>query len=491
MAGLAGTVGSKASRRTVETMLAVLAHRGQDETTILQSDSLAVGCCLTRGIDRSNQPISQGGKKFFIDGIAFPRGTAPENAPDSVPAMEEWIPHQILDCQTPEDFLRLVDGLDGAFALVCVDEARKTLLLARDCIGHKPLHYSLVDGTLIFASESKALLAGGVKKEIDQEAIAEYFLEGVVFAPRTPFLGIKSLVSGGVLSLGDGELRVLRSGFPRIEPRRTDPASAVSTINAMSRDAILRYIASLRGRKGIMAVGGVDSWYMAAMMEKVLAEMGETAPDTVTVQFRSDGTCDLAGGLAATGGKRLVANTGPQGFVDHLPESIWYAESLGLDCYPSKMICYRMAARETGAGYLFTADPLDVLFGSFPAWSLYVEQKAWEIRSSFGRLPSFLRMLGQRPWTVVGRKTCLKSIIKGLLNSDLYGDLDSLSNTAFADIPIGIFSERWANRIRARRRGRTGRPPSEIPRRHPARTSPRSYSVSCPRCRRTSCPPRP
>ena len=77
------------------------------------------------------------------------------------------------------------------FAFALWDRNRSTLFLARDRLGVKPLHYALLaDGTFLFGSELKALLAhGGLPREIDPCAVEEYFALGYVPEPRTIFKG--------------------------------------------------------------------------------------------------------------------------------------------------------------------------------------------------------------------------------------------------------------------------------------------------------------
>src|SRR5687768_16700388 len=77
----------------------------------------------------------------------------------------------------------------GMFAFALWDRNRETLFLARDRLGVKPLYYALLDdGTLVFGSELKSLLAhGGLRRDIDPLAVEEYFALGYVAEPRCIF----------------------------------------------------------------------------------------------------------------------------------------------------------------------------------------------------------------------------------------------------------------------------------------------------------------
>src|SRR5579864_463203 len=76
--------------------------------------------------------------------------------------------------------------LRGMFAIALWDARRRRLLLARDRIGKKPLYYCWDGRRLLFGSEIKALWpAGGVSKEIDLEALSDYFSFQYIPAPKT------------------------------------------------------------------------------------------------------------------------------------------------------------------------------------------------------------------------------------------------------------------------------------------------------------------
>ena len=83
----------------------------------------------------------------------------------------------------------------GMFAFALWDRNRQTLFLARDRLGVKPLYYALLDdGTLLFGSELKSLLAhGGLRRDIDPLAVEEYFALGYVAEPRTIFRQARKL----------------------------------------------------------------------------------------------------------------------------------------------------------------------------------------------------------------------------------------------------------------------------------------------------------
>jgi asparagine synthase (glutamine-hydrolysing) len=93
-----------------------------------------------------------------------------------------------------------VQKLRGMFAFSIYDARNRRLLLARDRLGIKPLHYALVDGRLLFASEIKSILAVAPQlATIDQRALWRYMYFGYIPDPATAFLPIQKLPPGHVL----------------------------------------------------------------------------------------------------------------------------------------------------------------------------------------------------------------------------------------------------------------------------------------------------
>ncbi len=84
--------------------------------------------------------------------------------------------------------------LRGMFTIALWDGRKKQLVLARDRVGKKPLFYSWNGRRLVFGSEIKALFpAGGVSKEMDLEALADYFSYQYVPAPKTIYRSVRKL----------------------------------------------------------------------------------------------------------------------------------------------------------------------------------------------------------------------------------------------------------------------------------------------------------
>jgi asparagine synthase (glutamine-hydrolysing) len=171
---------------------------------------------------------------------------------------------------------RCVEKFRGMFAFALHDRQRETLFLARDRLGVKPLYYSLLaDGTLLFGSEFKSLMAHpGLGRQIDPCAVEEYFALGYVAEPRTIFAGSRKLPPGHRLTI--------RRGEPLREPAeywdvRFNPVASMD-LGEACRELDQRLEDSIRLRMisevplGAFLSGGVDSSAVVATMARVSRE---------------------------------------------------------------------------------------------------------------------------------------------------------------------------------------------------------------------------
>ena len=172
-----------------------------------------------------------------------------------------------------------VKRLRGMFAFALWDRNRETLFLARDRLAVKPLYYAwLADGTFIFGSELKSLLAhGGLEREMDPLAVEEYFALGYVAEPRTIFRQARKLPPAHTLSVRRGQPHAQ----PQPEPQPfwdlrftlDNPISAddaCAELNDRLKESVrLRMISEVP--LGAFLSGGVDSSAVVAMMAALSA----------------------------------------------------------------------------------------------------------------------------------------------------------------------------------------------------------------------------
>ena len=225
MCGIAGVVSPSAGsdlREVVKRMAAELSHRGPDD----QGDWVDMSCGVALAHRRlsiidvttqGHQPMHSASGRFVVvyngEIYNFEEIRRELEAIDSAPA---WRGHS-----DTEVLLAAIEawGLDealarfvGMFAIALWDRKTKSLFLARDRVGEKPLYFGNTSLGFVFASELKAIRAVCEDSlELDQRAVADFMQFGYIPAPRSIFRRIAKLRPGHVVRLDS----CLTPGVPR------------------------------------------------------------------------------------------------------------------------------------------------------------------------------------------------------------------------------------------------------------------------------------
>jgi asparagine synthase (glutamine-hydrolysing) len=166
-----------------------------------------------------------------------------------------------------------VERLEGMFALALWDAPRGRLVLARDRLGKKPLVWTrLADGSLAFASETKALLAlPGVRAEPDLAALDAYLALQYVPGERTGLKGIHRLPPGHVLVAEGEAVRVERWWRPQVGDEELADAEWLERVRGTVTEAVRRRLVA-DVPLGALLSGGIDSALVVALMAAASSE---------------------------------------------------------------------------------------------------------------------------------------------------------------------------------------------------------------------------
>lgn len=181
----------------------------------------------------------------------------------------------------------VVQRLRGMFAVALYDKTRDRLLLFRDRVGKKPLHYTITGQMLVFASEIKGILSyPGVPRSADLDAIHEYLTFQYVPSPMTAFAGIFKLPPAHLAVVERGKpLRIERYyHFPVPDKFRPRPIAQLQDelVDQLKEATRLRMIADVP--IGAFLSGGVDSSAVVAMM----AVQSQEPVRTFTIGFQEE-----------------------------------------------------------------------------------------------------------------------------------------------------------------------------------------------------------
>jgi asparagine synthase (glutamine-hydrolysing) len=259
---------------TLRRMTDVLVHRGPDDEGFYVEGAVGLGHRRLSIIDISGgrQPLfnEDGSIAIVFNGeiynylelrrIVEDRGHRLRTKTDT-----ETIVHLY------EDFgADCVKMLRGMFAFALWDARRQTLLLARDRVGKKPLYYADSGGSLIFGSELKAVIEhANAPREIDPQAVADYFSFQYIPAPKTIFRAVRKLRAGHYLmvtprSVTDHEYWDI--DFSQQESR-SEQEWRESLLDAFRESVDLRLVGE--APLGAFLSSGVDSSAVVAMISRV------------------------------------------------------------------------------------------------------------------------------------------------------------------------------------------------------------------------------
>lgn len=284
MCGIAGLSWDDAA--LVRTMLSRVAHRGPDGHGVMGRPGAVLGQQRLAIIDfaTGQQPMATADGRYAItyngeiynheeiraDLIALGRRFATRS--DTEVILQAWAQWG------PAALARLI----GDYAFVIHDAQSRTLHLARDPLGVKPLYYAITPHGLAFASELKGLVdVPGVSRALDEEGLRRYFHYRYVPGDRTLLADIRKLEPGTYARWTNGELRIERHWqLPR--EAGTAPADPIVAVRELFVDSVRRRLMS-EVPLGVYLSGGIDSASVAAVTAKLAGSVS-----TFTARFEDD-----------------------------------------------------------------------------------------------------------------------------------------------------------------------------------------------------------
>lgn len=406
MCGIAGIV-SLDPEQHVLAMLETIEHRGRDDDGLWTSEPA-----------NSGQRVCLGHRRLAIIDTS-PAGHQPMFSPDGRYAitfngeiynyreLREALKLQGHSFGTDSDTEVLLAAfaewgtaclprLNGMFAFGIWDNQNRTLTLARDHVGIKPLYYAHVPAangrpsSLIFASEIKAILATGLlERAIDIEALHQFLTFLWAPDPNTLFRGIKTVPPAHVLTFRDDEVSASEwwdVSFDEIETGRSEAWWQEQVLQTLDRVVSLEMVADVP--LGSFLSGGIDSSGIVAMMKR--HEAGRRI-STYTVGIESE---DLRYDIIPDDVK-WARRVNQHLDTDHheimlkpdvaglLPKLVYHMDEPAIDmAIPSYLVS--LAARET-LTVMLSGMGGDEVFAGYP------RQLAMKLAGAFDPVPGLLR----------------------------------------------------------------------------------------------------
>ena len=298
MCGITGFVnnsGRSADRGVLEAMNCQIVHRGPDDDGFYVNGEAALAMRRLSIIDVAggHQPMrnADGTKWIVYNGEIY-------NYQELRADLEER-GHSFYTNSDTEAIVHLYDEhgpscvnfLRGMFAFAIWDETDRSLFLARDRVGKKPLLYShQSNGDLIFGSEFQAVLKHpSVSRDVDSTAIDAYLSYLCVPAPMTAFRAIRKLEPGHWLKWKNGQVETQRYWLPDFSKKlKISEADAIDETTRIVRESTkLRLISEVP--LGAFLSGGVDSSIIVALM----AQESSSPVKTFSIGFDEEDYSEL------------------------------------------------------------------------------------------------------------------------------------------------------------------------------------------------------
>ena len=432
------------STETVHQMLTMIRYRGPDGFGIYRDAHVALGSARLSIIDLADgdQPIGNEDGTLWIvfNGEIF-------NYVELRPALEARGHHFTTHSDT-EVILHLyedygpdcLDYLNGQFAMAIWDTKKRSLFLARDRLGVRPLFYTVHDERLIFGSEVKSILAyPGVKAEIDPDALAQVFTFWSTLKERTVFNNIHDIPPGHYLLAHEGQFDVKPFWSLNFEEPQ-HPRSAEDYLAELEELLVDATRIRLRADVPVGAYlsGGLDSSTITAIIRKYT----NNQLDTFSIAFADNPEFDESAFQ-----QQMAAHLGTQHQVVQcthadigcvFPEVIWHTETPILRTAPAPMFLLSRLVHQHHLKVVLTGEGADEFLAGYDIF------KEMKIRRFWARNPD--------------------SQIRPLLLRRLYPDIAGLGglnqsflnaffgrNSTHTDSPVYSHLIRWANTTRTQR----------------------------------------
>ena len=293
MCGIAGIIKSDAQAvvdaEVVQRMCRTMVHRGPDDEGIYVNGPAGLGMRRLAIIDLStgHQPLSNEDKTVWVvlNGEIYNFQELRVELERAGHRFRTQSDTEVICHLYEEHGETCVEMLRGMFAFALYDERKRLLLLARDRMGEKPLHYAQAGDSFVFGSEIKALLAAAPElRALNPEKLHYYFQFGYIPDPHSVFAKVHKLLPGHSLVFTSGKVHIRRYWeFPQFGTVETiSEEECLEELERRLAEAVrLQMISDVP--LGALLSGGVDSSTVVALM----ARASSRPVKTFSIGFRN------------------------------------------------------------------------------------------------------------------------------------------------------------------------------------------------------------
>jgi len=388
MCGIAGAIGwvDDSVHTAVRRAAAAQAHRGPDADGFWSADGVALSHRRLSIIDlsrESDQPMIDAatGVALSFNGEIYNYRELRSQLERMGDAFRTNSDTEVLLKAVSRWGAACLERLRGMFAFAAYDPRSRTVLIARDRLGVKPVYLARVGATVLFASELRAMLASGmVQRRIDPAGLASYLWNGFVVGPRTIVRGVTRLDPGCFVEVKIDDPVIAPQRYWRLPAFEEPVRDGVPALAEELRNAVrMRLVSDVP--LGVFLSGGIDSSAITAMARR------DGDVSTFSVKFDEVGYDESR--FAREVARKLDTrhtelHLGESMFIDRLDDALGSLDHPTFDGINTYFVS--RAAREAGVTVALAGVGGDEVFGGYRSFMDLPRLIQWRRRLS--RLPS-------------------------------------------------------------------------------------------------------
>ena len=333
--------------------------------------------------------------------------------------------------------------LNGEFAFAIWDVRSRQLFLGRDRMGIRPLFYTRVNETFLFASEMKALLAyPGVERDIDPVTLDQVFIYWSPLPGRTIFRGIQQIPPGHFLQYSGADVSVkpywAHTFPPGTATGSSDRSELREYLDEFRELLIDATLVRLRSDVPVGAYfsGGLDS----SMVARIVTARTTNRLSTFSVTFDDPAFDESAFQLRMSrllGARHEVVHVSHADIARVFPDVVWHAETPIMRTAPAPMFLLSKLVRDGGIKVVLTGEGADEVLGGYDIFKEAAVRRFWSKYPASEVRPQLLRRL--------------YADIPGLAKTNSFLTEFFRSSLLETDSPYYSHLVRWRNNARTKR----------------------------------------
>ncbi|MCB0459709.1 MAG: asparagine synthase (glutamine-hydrolyzing) [Flavobacteriaceae bacterium] len=374
MCGIAGFFGKppQNSDSVIKHMLSRIKHRGPDESGFYQSNIVTIGSVRLSIIDLANgsMPIPNKNKTLWIvfNGEIFNYIELREELKQKGYNFDTSTDTEVIVNLYQEYGTQFVNKLNGQFSIAIWDKTKEELFLARDRVGIRPLYYTELNGSFVFASEMKSFLEfPEMTFMINPKALAQYFTFWTSITPTTVFKNIYELPPGSYMIISKKGKQTYKYWqlpiFKKDQYVCTELEKAIKTFEELFQDAVK---IRLRADVPVAAYlsGGIDSSITTSFIKSI----SPNNLKTYSIGFEEDEFDEssyqkIASDYFNTNHSSVTCSA--EQIAIHFEHVVWHCEAPLLRTAPVPMYLLAESVRKDNTKVVITGEGADELLGGY------------------------------------------------------------------------------------------------------------------------------